>query len=117
MQERHPKTYADGTAKVETQKTRASKGDPKSRLYDDSQFDVVAACMYGPLGRWEFRYKRSRQLTRDGNYPDRIAPIQRIDDSWSMSLRRGAGAPQTTSDGIAPIPAPPAMQRLKPNAP
>ena len=47
-----PRTYADGTPKVETQKTRASKGDPKSRLYEPSQFDVLAACMFGPLGRW-----------------------------------------------------------------
>jgi hypothetical protein len=81
-----PTTYADGTPKVETQKTRASKGDPKSRLYDPVQFDVVAACMYGPLRRWEFRYKRSDRLERDANYPDRIAPIQRIDDTWTRSL-------------------------------
>lgn len=81
-----PRTYADGTPKVETQKTRASKGDPKSRLYDPSQFDVVAACMFGPRGRWEFRYKRASRLDRDANYPDRIAPIQRIDDSWAPSV-------------------------------
>lgn len=81
-----PKTYADGTPKVETQKTRASKGDPKSRLYDPSQFDVVAACMYGPSRRWEFRYKRAELLARDATYPDRIAPLQRIDDTWADSL-------------------------------
>lgn len=81
-----PKTYADGTPKVETQKTRVSKGDPKSRLYYHAQFDVLAACMYGPWRRWEFRYKRSSGLERDSNYPDRIAPIQRIDGSWSRTL-------------------------------
>jgi hypothetical protein len=79
-------TYADGTPKVETQKTRASKGDPRSRLYEPAQFDVVAACMYGPWRRWEFRYKRSDQLERDATYPDRIAAIQRIDDTWSETL-------------------------------
>jgi hypothetical protein len=81
-----PKMLKDGTPKVETQKTRASKTDPKSRRYDPSQFDVVAACMYGPWGRWEFRFKRSRQLDRDREYPDRIAAIQRIDASWSITL-------------------------------
>lgn len=81
-----PKTLKDGTPKVETQKTRASKTDPKSRRYEPSQFDVVAACMYGPWGRWEFRFKRSRQLDRDREYPDRIAAIQRIDASWSSTL-------------------------------
>jgi hypothetical protein len=79
-------TYQDGTPKVETQKTRASKGDPKSRLYDPTQFEVVAACMYGPSRRWEFRYKRSTLLDRDRTFPDRIAAIQRIDDSWAATL-------------------------------
>ncbi len=92
-----PRTYADGTPKVETQKTRASKQDPKSRLYDPSQFDVVAACMYGPLRRWEFRYRRSVDLTRDSTYPDRIAPIQRIDGSWSVSLHEIVSAPPGTT--------------------
>jgi hypothetical protein len=81
-----PKTLKDGTPKVETQKTRASKGDPKSRYYEPSQFDVVAACMYGPWRQWDFRYKRSRRLDRDRRYPDRIAAIQRIDASWSSTL-------------------------------
>jgi hypothetical protein len=81
-----PVTYADGTPKVETQKTRVSKGDPKSRLYDPTRFDVVAACMYGPIGRWEFRFKRADQLERDRTYGDRIAAIQRLDSTWSTSL-------------------------------
>jgi hypothetical protein len=81
-----PTTYADGTPKVETQKTRASKGDPKSRLYEPSQFDIVAACMYGPWGRWEFRYKRSELLDRDATFPDRIAAIQRVDSTWEETI-------------------------------
>ena len=81
-----PTTYADGTPKVETQKTRASKGDPKSRLYDPAQFDVVAACMYGPWQRWEFCYKRSLSLQRDRTYPDRLAALQRIDQNWATTL-------------------------------
>jgi Methylase-associated X1 len=81
-----PTTYADGTPKVETQKTRASKGDPKSRYYEPAQFDVVAACMYGPWRRWEFRYRRSGLLARDNTYADRIAAIQRIDSTWSTTL-------------------------------
>jgi hypothetical protein len=88
-----PVTYADGTPKVETQKTRASKGDPKSRLYEPTQFDVVAACMYGPWRRWEFRYKRSDRLERDGTYPDRIAAIQRVDDTWARTLANALSTP------------------------
>lgn len=88
-----PNKYADGAPKVETQKTRASKRDPKSRLYEPSQFDVVAACMYGPWERWEFRFKRSRDLIPDRNYSDRIAPMQRIDSSWSKTVAEAASAP------------------------
>lgn len=87
-----PKAYADGTPKVETQKTRASKGDPQSRLYEPKQFDVVAASMFGPWGRWEFRYKRSELLERHGIYPGRIAPIQRIDETWEQSIGRALDA-------------------------
>lgn len=82
-----PQPYSDGTFKVETQKTRASKGDPKSRLYEPTQFDVVAACMYGPSKEWTFRYKRSTLLARDARFEDRIAAIQRIDHSWAPSLQ------------------------------
>lgn len=81
-----PRTRKDGTPKVETQKTRASKGDPRTRYYEPIQFDVVAACMYGPWKRWEFRYKRSRHLSRDSTYSERIAAIQYIDGSWSKTL-------------------------------
>jgi len=87
-----PQPYSDGTFKVETQKTRASKGDPKSRLYDPGQFDVVAACMYGPLKEWAFRYKRSALLTRDTRFEDRTAAIQRIDGSWAPSLQQALDA-------------------------
>ena len=82
-----PQPYSDGTFKVETQKTRASKGDPKSRLYEPTQFDVVAACMYGPLKKWTFQYKRSALLARDTRFEDRIAAIQRIDGSWASTLQ------------------------------
>jgi hypothetical protein len=42
--------------------------------------------MYGPWRRWEFRYKRSDRLERDATYPDRIAAIQRIDETWASTL-------------------------------
>lgn len=81
-----PKRYADGTPKVEVQKTRAAKGNPASRLYRPDAFDVLAACMYGPTGRWEFRFKRSDQLARHPEHPDRITPLQRIDSTWFSTL-------------------------------
>lgn len=81
-----PRTYADGSMKVEVQKTRASKRDPASRLYRPDQFDVVAACLYPVTGRWEFRFKRTELLLADLRYSERIAPIQRVEGSWSGAL-------------------------------
>lgn len=81
-----PKLYADGTPKVEVQKTRTSKGDPVSRLYDPSAFDILAACMYGPTGRWEFKFRRSADLRAHDDHPGRIAPLQRVTGEWADDL-------------------------------
>jgi hypothetical protein len=86
-----PRGYADGSFKVEVQKTRASKGDPASRLYRSEQFDVVAACLYPATGRWEFRFRRTDALPKDTRFPDRIAPLQRIDGSWAPTLLGALG--------------------------
>jgi hypothetical protein len=85
-----PNRYADGTPKVEVQKTRASKGDPASRLYEPTAFDVLAACMYGPTGSWTFCFKRAELLLRHPDHPGRIYPLQRIDASWADSLLTAA---------------------------
>lgn len=81
-----PKLYANGDAKVEVQKTRASKGDPASRYYKPDAFDVLAACMFGPTGNWSFRFRRADLLDRHPDHPDRIYPLQRVSDSWASSL-------------------------------
>jgi hypothetical protein len=81
-----PRPYADGSPKVEVQKTRASRGDPLSRFYSADAFDVLAACLYGPTGRWDFRFKRTSALEPHPDHPEKIAPMQRIDASWSDSL-------------------------------
>lgn len=81
-----PKPYADGALKVEVQKTRASKGDPASRLYRTDQFDVLAACVYPPTRVWTFRYRLTAALTPHVEHPGRVAALQRIDASWPSVL-------------------------------
>ncbi|HML51348.1 MAG TPA: hypothetical protein PKD84_08060 [Propionicimonas sp.] len=81
-----PKTSASGSFKVEVQKTRASKGDPASRFYPVDGFDVVAACLFSPTGRWEFRYGLTSHMARHKDFPDRLAPIQTITNDWAGSL-------------------------------
>lgn len=81
-----PRPFADGSFKVEVQKTRASKGDPASRFYAASSFDVVAACLFSATGNWEFRYGHTSGLQRHRDYADRLAPIQRIGGDWPDRL-------------------------------
>lgn len=81
-----PKVSASGAFKVEVQKTRASKGDPASRFYPADGFDVVAACLFSPTGRWEFRYGLTARMTRHKDFPNRLAPIQTITDDWPDAL-------------------------------
>ncbi len=81
-----PQLYADGTPKVEVQKTRASQGDPASRYYTPQAFEILAACMYGPTGAWTFRFRRSDRLAPHPEQAGRITPLQRIDDAWSGTL-------------------------------
>jgi len=82
-----PKRYANGDIKVETQKTRATQGDPAGRLYRVDQFDIVAVCLKGPTGRWEFRYRRTDLLTEDRRHPGRVAPLQRVTEDWATTLQ------------------------------
>lgn len=81
-----PKTSAGGAFKVEVQKTRASKGDPASRFYAADGFDVVAACLFSPTGRWEFRFGRTADMARHKDFSDRLAPIQMLNNSWVHRL-------------------------------
>lgn len=81
-----PKTTADGAFKVEVQKTRASKGDPASRFYPADAFDVVAACLFSPTGRWEFRFGRTAQMRRHNDFDDRLAAVQPITDHWAGNI-------------------------------
>ena len=81
-----PERYANGDFKVEVQKTRATSGDPAGRLYRPEQFDVVAACLYSPTRRWDFRFIRSSHLGRHQSHPDRLAATHRVDGRWSETL-------------------------------
>ncbi|MBF4591603.1 hypothetical protein [Curtobacterium sp. VKM Ac-1395] len=81
-----PKSSASGAYKVETQKTRASKGNAASRFYPVDGFDVVAACLFSPTGRWDFRFGRTADMARHKDFADRLAPIQIITEEWGDTL-------------------------------
>ena len=81
-----PERYANGDLKVEVQKTRASKNDPASRFYRADQFDILAACLYGPTGEWRFAYRPTSQLDRHPAHPDRLAVLHHVTDGWTRSF-------------------------------
>lgn len=65
--------------KAETQKTRASKGDPTSRFYDVDQFDILGVCLGKKTGNWaDFMFARTVDLTRHAEHKGKLAVFQRV---------------------------------------
>jgi hypothetical protein len=65
--------------KVETQKTRAAKGDPTSRNYDVNQFDILAVCLGKKTGNWrEFLFIATTKLKRLAGSKKKLAAMQRV---------------------------------------
>ena len=85
-----PGFYKSGEGRVEVQKTRASKGDPASRYYEPSQFDVLAVCLWPETGPPRFVFRATRDLARHSEFPDRLGVMHRIDDSWAMRIADAA---------------------------
>lgn len=83
-----PNPYADGTPRVEVQKTRSQRGDPAGRFYRPGQFDIVAACLFAVTGRWEFRFKATTKMDRHEVHPDRLAVLHRVNMGWAPTLAR-----------------------------
>jgi hypothetical protein len=65
--------------KVETQKTRASKGDPTSRFYGVGQFDILGVCLGKKTGKWsDFMFVRAVDLTCHAEHKGKLAVFQRV---------------------------------------
>ena len=76
------KRMADGTVRLDFQKTRASKADPCTRYYRPEEFDLVAACLHSVTERWEFRYALPRTLDPHQKCPGRLSQGVKIDTRW-----------------------------------
>lgn len=89
------KTLADGTVRVDFQRTRASKGDPCSRYYGASDFDVIAACLHAVTERWEFKYALPSRLDAHARCLHKLSNNVKVDDRWSeeaVGVLRAAAA-------------------------
>jgi hypothetical protein len=81
--------------KVETQKTRASKGDKSSRFYGFDQFEILAVCLGKKTHDWtQFMYIESKHLGKHPKYKKKMAvmhqvplPTSRVDPPWYTKLQ------------------------------
>ncbi|HLI10561.1 MAG TPA: hypothetical protein VKY65_03085 [Alphaproteobacteria bacterium] len=74
---------AEGLARVDFQRTRASQGDPCSRYYQPSEFDVLAACLHAVTEKWEFTYRLPREMEPHKKCAGRLSNLVRIDEKWT----------------------------------
>ncbi len=65
---------------VELWKTR---GKVPGRLYDRDHFDVVAACLWAQTKKWEFRFKRTRDMPSYPDHADKLHNFHTVDATWS----------------------------------
>lgn len=82
------KPLTDGTIKVDFQKTRASKGDPCSRYYRPTEFEVLAACLHPRTEIWEFRFQLTRVMQGHSKCPGHLSNNVRIDAGWDKEIGR-----------------------------
>lgn len=73
--------------RIDFQRTRAAKGDPCSRYYASSDFDVVAGCLHAITVRWEFRYAISASLDPHKKCSGKLASNVLLDERWSADPR------------------------------
>jgi hypothetical protein len=78
--------YADGTYRVDFQRTRAAKGDPCSRYYAAAEFEVVAACLHPQTECWDFSYALTRDLDAHDKCPGKLSNRARLDQRWSPDV-------------------------------
>ncbi|RAI44765.1 hypothetical protein CH341_07305 [Rhodoplanes roseus] len=72
-----------GLPKIDFQRTRAAKGNPCSRYYAPTDFDIVAACLHGVTSDWSFRYALPGRLPPHKSCVGRIASNLRVDKTWA----------------------------------
>lgn len=75
-------TTKDGLARVDLQRTRTSKGDPCSRYYSPTDFNLVAACLHAVTLKWEFMYAPTGRLDPHKSCRGKLSNNVRVDTRW-----------------------------------
>ena len=77
---------ADGVPRLDFQRTRAAKGNPCSRYYCQTDFQVTAACLHSVTESWEYRAQTTREMLPHPTCEGRLHHRVRIDEAWSSEL-------------------------------
>jgi hypothetical protein len=77
-------TDAIGRARVDFQRTRASKTDPCSRFYAQSDFDVLAACLNAVENKWNYRFLPTYRLEKHAVCPGKLSHRVKVDERWAL---------------------------------
>jgi hypothetical protein len=73
---------ADGSARVDFQRTRASKADPCSRYYQPSEFSLLAACLHARTENWEFKFAPTATLPPHKTCIGRLQSSLKVNEAW-----------------------------------
>lgn len=76
-------TTGAGLARIDFQRTRASKGDPCSRFYAATDFDVVAGCLHAVTEAWEFRFVPPYLLDPNAKCAGKLSNRVLVDHRWT----------------------------------
>lgn len=76
-----------GAARVDFQRTRASKADPCSRYYSPEDFDVLAACLHARTGQWNYSFALTRELAEHNKCLGRLSNNVVVDSRWHEDIR------------------------------
>lgn len=81
------KKTREGHARVDFQRTRAAKGNPCSRYYQPSEFEVLAACLHPVTENWEYRFRATAKLIAHPKCPGRLSSRVVVDEAtWGKSI-------------------------------
>ncbi len=87
---------ADGTPRVDFQRTRASKSDECSRYYSAEDFDILAACLHALTEQWEYSFALTRSLDKHRKCAGKLSSYVNVDSRWQTNIRGILGAAART---------------------
>ncbi len=76
--------------RLEVQKTRNSKDGSNTRSYRIDEFDLVAACLFNQVGKWDYLFAATKKLELKKGATNLLKTMQPIpfepNDTWRPTL-------------------------------